>query len=109
MILNQLPQSILFCCDHNSVRSPMAEAIAKKLFGTEVYLQSVGLKSDLDIDGFAIARWNTGLFWTPLALERGANPDWFPTGRHAIKFTISCRHGGATRKLRVNCLALDGA
>lgn len=33
----------------------MAEAIAKKLFGTDVYLQSAGVKSDLDIDGFAIA------------------------------------------------------
>ncbi len=33
----------------------MAEAIAKKLYGTEVYLQSAGVKSDLDIDGFAVA------------------------------------------------------
>lgn len=53
--MDTLPQSILFCCDYNSVRSPMAEAIAKKLFGTDVYLQSAGVKSDLDIDGFAIA------------------------------------------------------
>jgi len=53
--LDTLPQSILFCCDHNSVRSPMAEGIAKKLFGTDVYLQSVGVKGDLDIDGFAIS------------------------------------------------------
>lgn len=53
--MDTLPQSILFCCDHNSVRSPMAEGIAKKLFGTDVYLQSVGVKGDLDIDGFAIS------------------------------------------------------
>ena len=53
--MDDLPQSILFCCDHNSVRSPMAEGIAKKLYGTEVYLQSAGVKSDLDIDGFAVA------------------------------------------------------
>lgn len=53
--LDPLPQSILFCCDHNSVRSPMAEGIAKKLFGLDVYLQSAGVKSDLDIDGFAIS------------------------------------------------------
>ena len=33
----------------------MAEGIAKKLFGTQVYVQSVGVVSDLDIDGFAIA------------------------------------------------------
>jgi len=50
-----LPQSVLFCCDHNAVRSPMAEGIAKKLYGSATYLQSAGLKSDLEIDGFAIA------------------------------------------------------
>ena len=50
-----LPQSILFCCDHNAVRSPMAEGIMKKLYGTEVYVQSVGVVNDLEIDGFAIA------------------------------------------------------
>lgn len=50
-----LPQSVLFCCDHNAVRSPMAEGIMKKLFGAETYVQSAGLKDDLEIDGFAIA------------------------------------------------------
>jgi protein-tyrosine-phosphatase len=49
-----LPQSVLFCCDHNAVRSPMAEAIMKKLYGTKCYIQSVGVKDDLEIDGFAI-------------------------------------------------------
>jgi len=53
--MEQLPQSILFCCDHNSVRSPMAEGLTKKLYGTEAYIQSAGVKSDLEIDGFAIA------------------------------------------------------
>jgi protein-tyrosine-phosphatase len=50
-----LPQSVLFCCDHNSVRSPMAEGIMKKLYGQGTYVQSVGVKSDLEVDGFAIA------------------------------------------------------
>ena len=50
-----LPQSVLFCCDHNAVRSPMAEGIMKKLYGTECYIQSVGVKNDLEIDGFAVA------------------------------------------------------
>ncbi|WP_409699177.1 low molecular weight phosphatase family protein [Yoonia sp.] len=49
-----LPQSVLFCCDHNSVRSPMAEGIMKKLYGTRCYVQSVGVKNDMEIDGFAI-------------------------------------------------------
>jgi len=50
-----LPQSVLFCCDHNAVRSPMAEGIMKKLYGTGTYVQSVGVMNDLEIDGFAIA------------------------------------------------------
>lgn len=50
-----LPQSVLFCCDHNSVRSPMAEGIMKKLFGTEAYVQSAGVKGEMEIDGFAIS------------------------------------------------------
>ncbi|MGJ8618411.1 MAG: low molecular weight phosphatase family protein [Sulfitobacter sp.] len=50
-----LPQSILFCCDHNAVRSPMAEGIMKKFYGTDAYVQSVGVKNDLEIDGFSIA------------------------------------------------------
>jgi len=52
---NLLPQSILFCCDHNAVRSPMAEGIMKKLYGTDTYVQSVGVINDLEIDGFSIA------------------------------------------------------
>ena len=52
---NSLPQSILFCCDHNEVRSPMAEGIMKKLYGTGTYVQSVGVINDLEIDGFSIA------------------------------------------------------
>jgi protein-tyrosine-phosphatase len=49
-----LPQSVLFCCDHNAVRSPMAEGIMKKFYGTGTYVQSVGVINDLEIDGFAI-------------------------------------------------------
>ena len=51
----ELPQSVLFCCDHNAVRSPMAEGIMKKLYGTDTYVQSAGVKSDMEIDGFSIA------------------------------------------------------
>ena len=50
-----LPQSIIFCCDHNAVRSPMAEGIMKKLYGTGTYVQSVGVINDLEIDGFSIS------------------------------------------------------
>ena len=51
----ELPQSVLFCCDHNAVLSPMAEGIMKKYYGTDTYVQSVGVKNDLEIDGFSIA------------------------------------------------------
>lgn len=50
-----VPSSVLFCCDYNVVRSPMAEGIAKANFGQLVYVQSAGVRSDLEIDGFAIA------------------------------------------------------
>lgn len=33
----------------------MAEGIMKKLYGTDTYVQSVGVKNDLEIDGFSIA------------------------------------------------------
>lgn len=51
----ELPQSVLFCCDHNATRSPMAEGMMKKFYGRQTYVQSVGVKSDLDIDGFSVA------------------------------------------------------
>ncbi|WP_424832980.1 low molecular weight phosphatase family protein [Ruegeria sp.] len=53
--MKPLPQSVLFCCDHNSVRSPMAEGIMKKFYGTGTYVQSAGVHNDLEIDGFCIA------------------------------------------------------
>jgi arsenate reductase len=33
----------------------MAEGIMKKFYGTDTYVQSVGVKNDLEIDGFSIA------------------------------------------------------
>jgi arsenate reductase len=33
----------------------MAEGIMKQMYGTECYIQSAGVKSDLEIDGFSIA------------------------------------------------------
>lgn len=54
-MVTPLPQSVLFCCDHNAVRSPMAEAIMKKFYGMGTYVQSVGVRNDMEIDGFCIA------------------------------------------------------
>ena len=50
-----LPQSVLFCCDHNAVRSPMAEGLMKKFYGQSAYVQSAGVHNDLEVDGFAVA------------------------------------------------------
>jgi arsenate reductase len=33
----------------------MAEGIMKKFYGTDTYVQSVGVKNDLEIDGFSVA------------------------------------------------------
>lgn len=49
------PSAILFCCDHNAVRSPMAEAMMKKFYGQRAYVQSAGVHNDMEIDGFSIA------------------------------------------------------
>lgn len=48
------PQSILFACTQNSVRSPMAEALGKHFFGKEIYFASAGLKRG-EPDSFAVS------------------------------------------------------
>ena len=50
-----LPASVLFCCDHNAVRSPMAEGLMKKLHGARIFVQSAGVKHDMEVDPFAVA------------------------------------------------------
>lgn len=49
------PQAVLFCCDHNAVRSPMAEGLMKAMHGQRSYVQSAGVANDMEIDGFSIA------------------------------------------------------
>ncbi len=51
----RFPSSVLFCCDHNSVRSPIAEGYMKKFYGQRAYVQSAGVRNDREIDGFSIA------------------------------------------------------
>ncbi len=48
------PQSVLFACTYNAIRSPMAEALAKHFFGRQIYFASAGLRSG-ELDGFAVA------------------------------------------------------
>ena len=48
------PQSVLFACSFNAVRSPMAEALARQHFGRDVFTASVGVRPG-QLDGFAVA------------------------------------------------------
>ena len=50
-----MPGSVLFCCDYNAIRSPIAEALAKLYYGRKMFIQSAGILNDLEIDGFAIS------------------------------------------------------
>ena len=39
------PGAVLFMCGWNAIRSPMAEAIAKRLLAPDIYVQSAGVRS----------------------------------------------------------------
>ena len=52
--MNGIPSSLLFACSENSVRSPIAEALAKRLYGQASYIDSVGVRAS-DVDSFAAA------------------------------------------------------
>ena len=51
---NRNISSVLFCCNYNSIRSPMAEGIFKKLIGSKIFVQSAGVFDTLEIDGFTV-------------------------------------------------------
>jgi protein-tyrosine-phosphatase len=53
-MMNGIPASLLFACSENSVRSPMAEALAKRLYGQAAYIDSVGVRAS-EVDFFAAA------------------------------------------------------
>lgn len=52
--MSALPSSILFACTWNAVRSPMAEGLMKQMFGTQLFVDSVGVRKG-EIDAFVIA------------------------------------------------------
>jgi len=54
---SELPGAVLFACNHNRVRSAMAEGLMKLMFGDRVYVDSCGLRleEDEDPDPFAVA------------------------------------------------------
>lgn len=48
------PQSVLFACAQNAVRSPMAKALFQALVGTGTYVGSAGARKG-ELDPFAVA------------------------------------------------------
>jgi protein-tyrosine-phosphatase len=50
----RLPGSVLFACNHNAIRSPMAAAMLRQLHARRIFVDSVGVRP-LPIDPFAVA------------------------------------------------------
>jgi len=48
------PQSVLFACGMNAVRSPMAAALLQQMFGKSIYVGSAGVQKG-ELDPFAVA------------------------------------------------------
>jgi protein-tyrosine-phosphatase len=48
------PQAVLFACGLNAIRSPMAAALFKHLFGSRAYVGSAGVRKG-ELDPFAVA------------------------------------------------------
>jgi protein-tyrosine-phosphatase len=51
--VSALPSSVLFACSENALRSPMAEALAKRLYGRSMFLDSAGVRAGETVDEFA--------------------------------------------------------
>lgn len=54
LVEEEFPDSVLFCCTLNSVRSVIAEGLMKKLYGTRAYVDSAGTREGI-LDGFVVA------------------------------------------------------
>ena len=47
--------SVLFVCNYNAVRSPMAESLARHFFGKSTYVQSAGVRKEDEPDPFMVS------------------------------------------------------
>ncbi len=53
---NNTPASVLFVCNFNAIRSPIAEAIAKKYYNKTIYIDSAGVAEKLEkVNPFAVS------------------------------------------------------
>jgi protein-tyrosine-phosphatase len=55
MDASELPDAVLFACNFNVVRSPMAAALMRSLYGSRVFVDCCGLKAGEAVDPFAAA------------------------------------------------------
>ncbi len=53
--MSRLPASVLFVCNLNQVRSPMAAGLMRKLYGPAVVVDSGGLEPSQSIDPLVVA------------------------------------------------------
>ncbi|HEX7760006.1 MAG TPA: low molecular weight phosphatase family protein [Caulobacteraceae bacterium] len=55
--MTDLPGAVLFACNHNRVRSPMAHGLMKLMLGDRVFVDSCGLRAEQrdDPDPFVVA------------------------------------------------------
>jgi protein-tyrosine-phosphatase len=53
--MHRNPRSVLFACNLNRVRSPMAAALARRAFGEALRVESCGLEPAGSVDPFAAA------------------------------------------------------
>ena len=49
-----MPGAVLFACNYNAVRSPMAEGLMKSLYGHSIFIDSVGVRPTGDANPFMI-------------------------------------------------------
>jgi protein-tyrosine-phosphatase len=52
--VGDLPGAVLFACNFNRVRSPMAAGLMRRLYGMRVYVDSCGLRPEDEIDPFVL-------------------------------------------------------
>ena len=93
------PGSVLFMCTLNAFRSPMAEALMKRLHGERIYVESCGIRPAAQVDPFVVAVLDEiGIdmrHHVPRGLDDIAHPESFDliislspeAHHHAVEFT----------------------
>ncbi|MCJ8323435.1 MAG: low molecular weight phosphatase family protein [Rhizobiales bacterium] len=86
-----LPNSILFLCSQNAVRSPMAAGIMKKYFGHKISIDSAGI-SPKDIDGYAVSVMNEINIDISQHISLSIEPAYIASFDAVVCFSQSAKH-----------------